>query len=49
MSQSFETNEFEIIVTDDNSNDNSLAILEQFKKNITIIRNKKYWCSCICK
>lgn len=41
MSQSFETNEFEIIVTDDNSTDDSLAILEQFKKNITIIRNKK--------
>ena len=31
----------QIIVVDDNSNDNSLNVLNKYKKNITILKNKK--------
>ncbi len=31
----------QIIVVDDNSNDNSLNVLNKYKKKITILKNKK--------
>jgi glycosyltransferase involved in cell wall biosynthesis len=41
ISQNFEKKDYEIIVVDDNSTDESLKILSSFKKNIKILSNKK--------
>lgn len=41
ISQSLPKKDFEIIVVDDNSTDNSLKKLDEFKNNIKIISNKK--------
>ena len=41
ISQSMDKRDYEIIVIDDNSSDNSLNQIQEFKKNIKIIVNKK--------
>lgn len=41
LSQNFEKRDYEIIVVDDNSTDNSLKNLNYFKNNIKLIQNKK--------
>ena len=41
ISQSIEKKDFEIIVIDDNSKDNSFKVLKEFNKNIKLIHNKK--------
>ena len=49
LSQNFENKDYEILVIDDNSSDNSIKNLEHFKKNIKIIRNKKLRCCSLVK
>ena len=41
LGQLFFRKKFEIIIVDDNSNDNSLEIISEFKKDIKLIINKK--------
>ena len=41
ISQSIGKEDFEIIVIDDNSNDNSLKVIKEFSKNIKLIQNKR--------
>ena len=41
LGQMYFRKSFEIIVIDDNSNDNSLEIISEFKKEIKLIKNKK--------
>ena len=41
MSQVMDIKDFEIIVVDDASTDNSINILNAFRRNVKIIRNKK--------
>jgi len=41
LGQMYFRKSFEIIVIDDNSNDNSLKIISEFKKEIKLIKNKK--------
>ena len=41
MSQVMDIKDFEIIVVDDASTDNSINILNAFRRNVKIIKNKK--------
>ena len=47
LNQSMPINNFEVIVVDDSSKDNSNDIIEEYKSlpNFRYLRNKKIWCS----
>ena len=47
INQSYDSTKYEIIIIDDNSKDNSINIIKEYKKsfqNLILIKNKKkYW------
>ena len=51
IDQSLDKSKYEIIIIDDNSSDNSLDKIYEYKKsfdNLVILQNKKLRCSKIC-